>query len=89
MQNVTNQSDQQNPRDIQRFEREREKSKGSSKFEREKTCLKKFDVLLLIWFDCEVYSFVGYFGWFRCFIIDLVGFWFTGFGDIWDEIFCI
>ena len=43
-------------------EREREKSKGSSKFEREKTCLKKLDVLLLIWFDCEVYSFVGYFG---------------------------
>ena len=68
MQNVTNRSDQQNPRDIQRFERERErerereKSKGSSKFEREKTCLKKLDVLLLIWFDCEVYSFVGYFG---------------------------
>ena len=33
-------------------EREREKSKGSSKFEREKTCLKKLDVLLLIRFDC-------------------------------------
>ena len=31
-----------------KLEREREKSRGSNGFEREKTCLKKLDVLLLI-----------------------------------------
>ena len=61
---LTNQTNktQETSNGLREREREREKSKGSSKFEREKTCLKKFDVLLLIWFDCEVYSFVGYFG---------------------------